>query len=110
MKKDLPLKRVERNLNGLRTLCLMQLSKLTKVTETSFLTSNTLRRTILNPYACPYHRFLICACALAGFNHVAFSRRKVSDEEPGFYQRPGFSQRPGFARPIGCANGHLFEL
>jgi hypothetical protein len=104
MKKDLALKCVERKLTGLRTLCLMQLSKLAKVTQPSFLTSNTLRLTILNRYACPYHRFLICACALAGFNHVAFSKRKVSHEVTGF------CQRPGFARPIGCANRHLFEL
>jgi len=104
MKKDLPLKRVERKLNGLRTLCLMQLSKHAKVTQTSFLTSNTLQLTILNLYACPYHHFLICACALAGFNHLAFSKRKVSDEVPGF------SRRPGFARHIGCANRHLSEL
>jgi hypothetical protein len=82
----------------------MQLSKLAKVTQTSFLTSNTLRRTILNLYACPSHLFPICACALAGFNYVVFPERKLSDEEPGF------CQRPGFARPIGCANGRLFEL
>jgi hypothetical protein len=103
MKKDLPLKRVERKLNGLRTLCLMHLSKHAKVTQPSFLTSNT-RLTILNPYACPSHLFPICACALAGFNHLAFSKRKVSHEVPSF------SQRPGFARHIGCANGHLSEL
>jgi hypothetical protein len=103
MKKDLPLKRVERKLNGLRTLCLMQLSKHAKVTKQSFLTSNT-RLTILNPYACPSHFFPVCACALAGFNHLAFSKRKVSDEVPGF------SRRPGFARHIGCANRHLSEL
>jgi hypothetical protein len=104
MKKDLPLKRVERKLDGLRTFCLMQLSKLAKVTQTSFLTSNTLRQTILNLYACPSHFFPTCACALAGFNYVAFPKRKVGHEVPSF------SRRPGFARPIGCANGRLFEL
>jgi hypothetical protein len=74
------------------------------VTQPSFLTSNTLQLTILNLYACPSHFFPVCACALAGFNHLAFSKRKVSDEVPGF------SRRPGFARHIGCANRHLSEL
>jgi len=74
------------------------------VTQPSFLTSNTWRRTILNLYACSSHLFPMCACALVDSIRVAFSRRKVSHEVPGF------CQLPGFARHSGCANGHLSEL
>lgn len=36
--------------------------------------------------------FLSALAPLAGFNHLAFSKRKVSGEVPSFSQRP-----PGFA-------------
>jgi hypothetical protein len=37
--------------------------------------------------------FLSALAPLAGFNHLAFSKRKVSGEVPSFSQRPGFAVR-----------------